>query len=193
MKPKEQGAMYSTSEIRNGLKIELQGQPFEVLDFQHSKSGRGGAFIKTKLKNLMNGSVLEHTFRSGEKIAKPDLETKEMQYLYRDGEELVFMDMSSYEQLHVPAENLGQKANFLVEGQEVKALTFQEQLIDLSLPASVVLNVAETEPGLKGDTVSGATKSAVLENGLSVSVPLFVENRDKVKVDTRTGEYLGRV
>ncbi|MFP4391978.1 MAG: elongation factor P [Desulfohalobiaceae bacterium] len=185
--------MYSTSEIRNGLKIELQGQPFEVLDFQHSKSGRGGAFIKTKLKNLMNGSVLEHTFRSGEKIAKPDLETKEMQYLYRDGEELVFMDMSSYEQLHVPAENLGQKANFLVEGQEVKALTFQEQLIDLSLPASVVLNVAETEPGLKGDTVSGATKSAVLENGLSVSVPLFVENRDKVKVDTRTGEYLGRV
>lgn len=185
--------MYSTSEIRNGLKIELQGQPFEVLDFQHSKSGRGGAFIKTKLKNLMNGSVLEHTFRSGEKIAKPDLETKEMQYLYRDGEELVFMDMSSYEQLHVPAENLGQKANFLVEGQEVKALTFQEQLIDLSLPASVVLDVAETEPGLKGDTVSGATKSAVLENGLSVSVPLFVENGDKVKVDTRTGEYLGRV
>ncbi|MFP4630349.1 MAG: elongation factor P [Desulfohalobiaceae bacterium] len=185
--------MYSTSDIRNGMKIELQGQPYEVLDFQHSKSGRGGAFIKTKLKNLINGSVLEHTFRSGEKIAKPDLETREMQYLYRDGEELVFMDMSSYEQLQVPADNLGQKAKFLVEGQEVKALTFQEQVIDLSLPASVVLEVADTEPGLKGDTVSGATKSAVLENGLSLSVPLFVENGNKVKVDTRTSEYLGRV
>ncbi|MFP4213766.1 MAG: elongation factor P [Desulfohalobiaceae bacterium] len=185
--------MYSTSDIRNGMKIELQGQPYEVLDFQHSKSGRGGAFIKTKLKNLINGSVLEHTFRSGEKIAKPDLETREMQYLYRDGEELVFMDMSSYEQLQVPADNLGPKAKFLVEGQEVKALTFQEQVIDLSLPASVVLEVADTEPGLKGDTVSGATKSAVLENGLSLSVPLFVENGNKVKVDTRTSEYLGRV
>ncbi|MGM0423714.1 MAG: elongation factor P [Thermodesulfobacteriota bacterium] len=185
--------MYSTSDIRNGLKIEMQGQPFEVLDFQHSKSGRGGAFIKTKLKNLMNGSVLEHTFRSGEKIAKPDLETRQMQYLYQDGDELVFMDMTNYEQVQVPAENLGQKGKFLVEGQEVKALTYQEQIIDLSLPASVVLQVTETEPGLKGDTVSGASKSAVLENGLNVSVPLFVENGDKVKVDTRTSEYLGRV
>ncbi|MFO8032156.1 MAG: elongation factor P [Desulfohalobiaceae bacterium] len=184
--------MYSTSDIRNGLKIEMQGQPFEVLDFQHSKSGRGGAFIKTKLKNLMNGSVLEHTFRSGEKIAKPDLETRQMQYLYQDGDELVFMDMTNYEQVQVPAENLGQKGKFLVEGQEVKALTYQEQIIDLSLPASVVLQVTETEPGLKGDTVSGASKSAVLENGLNVSVPLFVENGDKVKVDTRTSEYLGR-
>jgi elongation factor P len=185
--------MYSTSDIRNGLKIELDGQPFEVLDFQHSKSGRGGAFIKTKLKNLMNGSVLEHTFRSGEKITKPDLETRQMQYLYKDGEVLVFMDMTNYEQVHAPAENLGQKGKFLVEGQEVKALTYQEQIIDLSLPASVVLQVTDTEPGVKGDTVSGASKSAVLENGLNVSVPLFVENGDKVKVDTRSSEYLGRV
>ncbi len=185
--------MYSTSDIRNGLKIELQGQPFEVLDFLHSKTGRGGAHIRTKLKNLLNGSVLEHTFRSGEKIAKPDLETKEMQYLYRSGDELVFMDMSNYEQVHVPEQNLGQKGKFLFEAQEVKVLTYQGQVIDLNLPAAVVLGVTETEPGLKGDTVSGATKIAELENGLSINVPLFVNNRDKVKVDTRTGQYLGRV
>ncbi len=185
--------MYSTSDIRNGLKIELQGQPFEVIDFLHSKSGRGGAHIRTKLKNLINGSILEHTFRSGEKIAKPDLETKEMQYLYQEGQDLVFMDMTSYEQVYVPAQSLRQKSKFLYDGQEVKTLTFQGQIIDLILPASVVLEVADTEPGLKGDTVSGATKSAVLENGLSISVPLFVNIGDKVKVDTRTSEYLGRV
>jgi len=184
--------MYSTSDIRNGLKIEVDGEPFEVIDFLHSKSGRGGAHIRTKLRNLLNGSVMDHTFRSGEKIAKPDIESKEMQFIYKDGDVLMFMDMTSYEQVPVPEGNLSGKAGFLTEGQEVKAVTYRGQVIDVSLPASVILEVTETEPGVKGDTVSGATKPAILESGLTVSVPLFIETGDKIKVDTRSNEYLGR-
>lgn len=184
--------MYSTSDIKNGLKIEMDGQPFEVLEFLHSKSGRGGAHIKTKLKNLINGSVLDHTFRSGEKITKPDLEAKDMQYLYKESEKYVFMDMTTYEQIFVDQSSIGTKGSFLKEGWEIKVLTFKDQVIDLQLPAAVIMEVAVTDPGLKGDTVSGATKPATLENGLSVNVPLFIDQGDQVKVDTRTGEYLGR-
>jgi elongation factor P len=184
--------MYSTSDIKNGLKIELDGQPFEVLDFLHSKSGRGGAHIKTKLKNLINGAVLEHTFRSGEKIGKPDLEIKDMQFLYKDGEHYVFMDLNSYEQVNVEKDSLGNKGNFLTEGQEVKVVIYQGRMIDLNLAASVVMEVVDTEPGVKGDTVSGATKPAKLESGLSISVPLFIDIGDRIKVDTRTNVYLGR-
>ncbi|MCF8040272.1 MAG: elongation factor P [Desulfohalobiaceae bacterium] len=184
--------MYSTSDIKNGLKIEMDGQPFEVLEFLHSKSGRGGAHIKTKLKNLINGSVLDHTFRSGEKIAKPDLEAKDMQYLYRESDKFVFMDMTTYEQVFVDQSALGSKGAFLQEGQEIKVLTFKEQVIDVQLPAAVIMEVAETEPGVKGDTVSGTTKPAKMENGLSVNVPLFIDQGERIKVDTRSGEYLGR-
>lgn len=184
--------MYSTSDIRNGLKIELDGQPYEVLEFLHSKSGRGGAHIKTKLRNLLNGSVLERTFRSGEKFGKPDLEAKDMQYLYKEDEAFVFMDMTSYEQVFVDQAALGDKGNYLLEGQENKVLTYQDEVIDIQLPAAVVMDVVETDPGLKGDTVSGATKPAKTENGLSVNVPLFIDTGDRIKVDTRTGEYLGR-
>lgn len=184
--------MYSTSDIRNGLKIELNGQPFEIVDFLHAKYGRGGAHIRTKLKNLITGAVIEHTFRSGEKIARPDLETKELQFLYKEGDQLIFMDLGSYEQIYVNEGSLGGKGSFLSEGQEVKGLTYQGQVIDLGLSASVVLEVVDTEPGLKGDTVSGATKPATLETGLTIQVPLFINTGDKVKVDTRTNEYLGR-
>ena len=184
--------MLSTSDIKNGLKIELEGEPYEVLDFLHSKSGRGGAFVKTKLKSLLNGSVLEHAFRSGEKFNKPDLESKEMQYIYQEGNALVFMDMENYEQYFVPMENLGGKEDFLKEGEQVKAVIYKEQVVDINLAASVVLQVIETEPGVKGNTVSGATKPAKLESGVTISVPLFIEQRDKIKVDTRTREYIGR-
>lgn len=184
--------MYNTSDIRNGLKIELNGAPYEVLDFLHSKSGRGGAHVWTKLRNLLNGSVMENTFRSGEKIAKPDIETKEMQYIYKEGQFLVFMDLTTYEQIEIPEENLSGKGGFLIEGMEIKSVLYKGQVIDIILPPSVILEVKETEPGVKGDTVSGATKPAQLESGLTISVPLFIEVGDKIKVDTRTGEYLGR-
>lgn len=184
--------MYNTSDIRNGLKIELNGAPYEVLDFLHSKSGRGGAHVWTKLRNLLNGSVMENTFRSGEKIAKPDIETKEMQYIYKEGQFLVFMDLTTYEQIEIPEENLSGKGGFLIEGMEIKSVLYKGQVIDLILPPSVILVVKDTEPGVKGDTVSGATKPAQLESGLTISVPLFIEVGDKIKVDTRTGQYLGR-
>lgn len=184
--------MFSTSDFKNGLKIELDGQPFEILDFQHSKVGRGGAHVRTKLRNILSGTVMEHTFRSGEKVAKPDLEAKDMQYIYRDGDAFVFMDLTTYDQIHVQDKALGNKGSFLTDGQEIKVLTYQGEVIDLQLPASVLMEVVETEPGVKGDTVSGATKQATLESGLVVNVPLFVEAGEKVKVDTRSGEYLGR-
>ncbi len=184
--------MYNTSDIRKGLKIELNGEPYEIIDFLHQKYGRGGAHIWTKLKNLLNGSVQEYTFRSGEKIDKPDLVTKEVQYLYREGDELVFMDLETYEQMYVSAEALDKKAFFLKEGETNKVLIYNGQIIDINLPAAVVLEVVDTEPGIKGDTVSGANKPATLEGGLVVNVPLFINTGDRIKVDTRTFEYLGR-
>jgi len=184
--------MYSTSDIRNGLKIEMDGYPYEVLQFEHSKVGRGGAHIKTKLRNLMTGGVMDHTFRSGEKINKPDLMAKDMQFLYRDSDYFVFMDMESYEQVEVDVDTLKDKGGYLTDGQEVKVLTYNGKVIDLQLPASTVMRVADTEPGIKGDTVSGASKPATLESGIGINVPLFIEPGDMVKVDTRSGDYLGR-
>lgn len=184
--------MLSTTDFRRGLKIEMDGVPYEIVDFLHVKPGKGGAFIRTKLKNMINGRVVENTFRSGEKMIKPDLESKEMQYLYRESEEFVFMDMVSYEQLHVGMAQLGEKAGYLKDGMELKMLLYKGQPLDIDLPAAVTLEVTDTEPGVKGDTVSGASKSAVVETGISVNVPLFVNIGDKIKVDTRTGAYIGR-
>ncbi|MFU2208941.1 elongation factor P [Solidesulfovibrio sp. C21] len=184
--------MLSTTDFRRGLKIEMDGVPYEIVDFLHVKPGKGGAFIRTKLKNMINGRVVENTFRSGEKMIKPDLESKDMQYLYHDGEEFVFMDMESYEQLHVGNDHLGEKGGYLKDGMELKMLLYKGQPLDIDLPASVTLEVTDTEPGVKGDTVSGASKPAALETGISVNVPLFVNTGDKIKVDTRTGEYIGR-
>lgn len=184
--------MLSTTDFRRGLKIEMDGVPYEIVDFLHVKPGKGGAFIRTKLKNMINGRVVENTFRSGEKMVKPDLESKDMQYLYRESEEFVFMDMESYEQMHVGLTLLGEKGGYLKDGMELKMLLYKGQPLDIDLPASVVLEVTETEPGVKGDTVSGASKPAVVESGITVSVPLFVNIGDRIKVDTRTGAYIGR-
>ncbi len=184
--------MLSTTDFRRGLKIEMDGVPYEIVDFLHVKPGKGGAFIRTKLKNMLNGRVVENTFRSGEKMVKPDLESKEMQYLYRESEDFVFMDLETYEQLHVPGSSLGEKGGYLKDGMELKMLLYKGQAIDADLPASVVLAVTDTEPGVKGDTVSGASKPAVVETGISVNVPLFINIGDKIKVDTRSGDYIGR-
>jgi len=184
--------MLSTTDFRRGLKIEMDGVPYEIVDFLHVKPGKGGAFIRTKLKNMINGRVVENTFRSGEKMVKPDLESKEMQYLYREAEDFVFMDMESYEQMHAGAAQLGEKGGYLKDGMELKMLLYKGQPLDIDLPASVVLEVSETEPGVKGDTVSGATKPAQLETGITVNVPLFINIGDKIKVDTRSGDYIGR-
>ena len=184
--------MLSTTDFRRGLKIEIDGTPYEIVDFLHVKPGKGGAFVRTKLRNLLTGRIIDQTFRSGEKVGKPDLETREMQYLYHDGSGYVFMDMTTYEQLTVSDETLKEKGGFLKDGQEVKVLVYNGQPIDMDLPVAVILEVTETEPGLKGDTVSGATKPATLETGLVINVPLFINTGDKIKVDTRTKEYLGR-
>jgi len=184
--------MLSTTDFRRGLKIEMDGVPYEIVDFLHVKPGKGGAFIRTKLKNMINGRVVENTFRSGEKMVKPDLESKDMQYLYREAEDFVFMDMESYEQMHAGAAQLGEKGGYLKDGMELKMLLYKGQPLDIDLPASVVLQVSETEPGVKGDTVSGATKPAQLETGITVNVPLFINIGDKIKVDTRSGDYIGR-
>ena len=185
--------MLSTTDFRRGLKIELDGTPYEIVEFQHVKPGKGGAFVRSKLRNMLNGRVVENTFRAGEKMEKPDMETREVQYLYKDGDGFAFMDMTSYEQFHVQEEQMGGKGGYLLDGMELKMLMYRGKALDVDLPASVVLTVTHTEPGMKGDTVSGATKPATVETGLTLNVPLFVSQGEKIKVDTRTGEYLGRV
>ena len=184
--------MYSTTDFRKGLKIEIDGTPFEIIDFQHFKPGKGGAMVRTKLRNILNGRVLDNTFRSGEKVDKPNLETRDMQFLYHEGTDLVFMDMTTYEQLHMPEEVTDGKSAFLKDGQECRVQLYNEKPIDIDIPVSLVLEVVETEPGAKGDTVSNVTKPAKLETGVVIQVPIFVNIGDRVKVDTRSKGYLGR-
>jgi len=183
--------MYSTSDFRNGLKILMDNVPYEITYFQHVKPGKGGAFVRTKLRNLTNQSVVEKTFRAGEKVGKPDISEVNMQYLYSDGS-YHFMNLESYEQLAVEEKAVGDAKNFLQENMEVRVLLYNGEVLTLSLPASVELVISKCDPGLKGDTVSGATKPATLETGAVIQVPLFVNEGDKVKVDTRSGEYLER-
>ena len=184
--------MYSTTDFRKGLKIEIDGTPFEIIEFQHFKPGKGGAMVRTKLRNILNGRVLDNTFRSGEKVDRPNLESRDMQFLYHEGEQLVFMDMTTYDQMHMDAEATDGKANYLKDGQEYRVLLYNEKPLDIEIPASLVLEVTETEPGAKGDTVSNVTKPATLETGVVIQVPIFVNIGDRVKVDTRTNGYLGR-
>lgn len=184
--------MFSTTDFRKGLKIEVEGTPYEIVDFQHFKPGKGGAMVRTKLRNILTGRMQDITFRSGEKVGKPDLETREMQFLYRESSDLIFMDLSSYEQLQMAQDVVGIKATYLKESQIVQVLLYQGAPLDIELPVSLVLEVTETEPGVKGDTVSNVTKAAILETGAQVQVPLFVNIGDKVKIDTRSNEYLGR-
>lgn len=184
--------MLSTTDFKRGLKIEMEGTPYEIIEFQHVKPGKGGAFVRTKLRNILNGRVVENTFRSGEKVDKPDLETRVMQYLYREGENYVFMDLTTYDQMSVTAAQTGGKGGYLKDGQEAKVLLYRGNALDVELPATVVLIVTETEPGVKGDTVSNTTKSAALNTGITVNVPLFINTGDAIKVDTRSGAYISR-
>lgn len=184
--------MYSTAEFRRGLRIEWEGKPFLIVEFQHVKPGKGGAFVRTKLKNLINGRVIDQTFRSGEKVGRPDLEEKEMQYLYREGDKLIFMDNASYDQVEMTRDQVGDQAQFLQENINVKVLYYRQQPLAVELPTFVELLVAATEPGLKGDTASGGSKPATLETGAVIQVPLFIAEGDKLRIDTRTGDYIER-
>lgn len=186
--------MLDTTDFRNGLKIELDGVPYTIVEFQHVKPGKGGAFVRTKLKNILNGSVLEHTFRSGEKVGKPEIEEKRMQYLYTDGESYNFMDNKSYEQISIPAETIGTAIiNFMKENEEVTALFYRGEAINVELPLFVELKIVETDPGIRGDTAQGGSKPAKLETGGVVNVPLFINEGDIIRIDTRTSIYLERV
>lgn len=185
--------MYSTAEFKKGLKIELDGTPYIIVDFQHVKPGKGGAFVRTKLKNLINGRVVEQTFRSGEKVDKPDLLEREMQYLYREGDRYCMMDNENYEQIMLTEEQVGEARLYLVENLNLNILFFNQAPLTVELPNFVELEVAQTEPGVKGDTAAGGTKPATLESGATVQVPLFINEGDRLKVDTRTGGYIERV
>jgi len=185
--------MYSTPDFRKGLKIELNGEPFVIVDFLHVKPGKGGAFVRTTLKSLITGNVLDKTFRSGEKVDKPDLEEKSMQYLYESDGEYHFMDTETYEQLFITEDQLAESTNYLQENVEVDVLFHNGKPIGVELPIFVGLKVTSTEPGVKGDTAGGATKPATLETGMTVQVPLFINEGEVLKIDTRTGKYMERV
>jgi elongation factor P len=183
----------STADFRKGLKIELEGEPYIITDFLHVKPGKGGAFVRTKLKSLVTGNVIDRTFRSGEKVQTPDLEEKTMQYLYHEGDTYHFMDSNTYEQFTLAGKLLGTDSNFLQENVEVMILFHNGQPIGVELPLFVELTIVQTEPGVKGDTASGGTKPATVETRAVILVPLFLNEGDVIKVDTRTGEYIERV
>lgn len=185
-------ATVSMSDIRNGMTLNLPEGLFKIIDFQHVKPGKGGAFVRTKLKNVRNGAVVDRTYRSDEKLEQAIIEKREMQFLYMDGDEYVFMDNTTYDQSNLSAVVLGEAVSFLKEQDNAIIQTFGDEVVGVDLPASVVLVVTETEPGVAGDTVSNARKPATLETGHVLQVPLFVNQGDKIKVDTRSGDYITR-
>ncbi|MHB1709898.1 MAG: elongation factor P [Acidimicrobiales bacterium] len=182
----------STNDLRNGMTLNVAEGLFAVVEFQHVKPGKGGAFVRTKLKNVRTGAVIERTYRADEKLEQAIIDKREMQFLYRDSADYVFMDTVTYEQLQVTTANLGDAANYLKEGDDAVLQFFGTEIVGVDLPAAVELAVTETEPGVQGDRVSGARKPATVETGLVVQVPLFVNAGEKIKVDTRSGEYLTR-
>jgi len=182
----------TTNDIKNGMTLNLPEGLFQIVGFQHVKPGKGGAFVRTTLKNVRSGAVVDRTFRAGEKVDQAVIDKREMQFLYRDGSDFVFMDNESYEQLHVAPSALGDSANYVVEGSTVQLAMYDGEIVGVELPAAVELVVSETEPGIQGDRVSGARKPATLQTGLVVQVPLFVNTGDRLKVDTRTGDYITR-
>jgi elongation factor P len=183
----------TTNDIKNGSVLNLDGQLWSVVEFQHVKPGKGGAFVRTKIKNVLSGKVVDRTFNAGTKIDFATVDRRDFQYLYRDGDGFVFMDTTDYDQITVPAATVGDAANFMLENQNVTIATHEGEPLYVEMPASVVLEVTYTEPGLQGDRSSAGTKPATLETGYEIQVPLFLETGTKVKVDTRTGDYLGRV
>jgi elongation factor P len=182
----------STNDLKNGMALDLPEGLVNVVEFQHVKPGKGGAFVRTKLKNVRTGAVIDRTFRADEKVVLAMIDKREMQFLYREGADYVFMDNESYDQLHVPPESMGDAVNFLKEGDTAVLPMYKDEIVGVELPAAVELTVTDTEPGMQGDRVSGARKDATLETGLVVQVPLFVNIGDRVKVDTRSSDYLSR-
>ena len=182
----------TTNDLKRGMTLDLPEGLFQVVDFQHVKPGKGPAFVRTTLRNVRSGNQLDRTFRADERVEQALVDKNEMQFLYRDGDDYVFMDNSSYEQIHVGSTALGDAANYVVDGTTVQLQFYKTEIIGTELPAAVELTVAATEPGIQGDRVSGARKPATLETGLVVQVPLFVNQGERIKVDTRTGEYLTR-
>ncbi|HEY3346939.1 MAG TPA: elongation factor P [Nitrospirota bacterium] len=185
--------MISTAEFKNGAKIEIEGEPFIIVEFQHVKPGKGGAFVRTKLKSLKSGNIMDRTYRSGEKLDTPNLEEKTMQYLYATGEEYHFMDTESYEQIALSAAQLGDSVKWLKENMNLQMLYHNGNPINIEVPMFLELKVVQTDPGVRGDTASGGKKPATLETGAIVMVPLYLEEGEVIKVDTRTNEYLERV
>ena len=184
--------MYDTSDIRKGLKIMLDGSPYSIVEFQFVKPGKGAAFTRTKMKNLLTGAVLERNLRSGDKLEPADVETKKMQYLYADADSYIFMDTTTYDQVSIPKTTVGDSAAFMPETINVDVLFFNARAVDVSLPNFIEQPVVEADPGHRGDTATGASKPATLESGAVVNVPLFINEGESIKVDTRTGQYLER-
>jgi len=183
----------STAEFKKGLRIVFDGQPYAIVDFQHVKPGKGGAFVRTKLKHVVSGKTVDRTYNAGAKIEIENVDRRDFTYLYNDGDSFVFMDVADYDQLTVPATVVGEAKNFMLENQQVQIALNNGNPLYIELPASVVLEITYTEPGLQGDRSSAGTKPATVETGYEIQVPLFLETGTKVKVDTRTGDYLGRV
>lgn len=185
--------MATTADIKNGIVMIIDGQLWQVIEFQHVKPGKGGAFVRTKLKNIVSGKTVDRTFNAGSKIETATVDRRDYQYLYRDGESFVFMDQSDFDQLTVSETVVGDAAKYMLEQQEVQIAMYQGEPLYLEMPASVELEITYTEPGLQGDRSNAGTKPATLETGAEIQVPLFVNQGTRVKVDTRTGDYLGRV
>lgn len=184
--------MIDTSEFRSGLRIMFKDTPYEIIEFQHIKPGKGQAFVRTRLKNIEIGNVLEHNFRAGEKVEEADIEEKNMQFLYKEADDFHFMDLDNYEQVIIPAKRVKEAANYLKEQLEVTILFYKNQAISIILPFFVSLKVIKAEPGTRGDTVTSGSKPVTLETGAVISVPLFINEGDIITIDTRTGEYIGR-
>ena len=185
--------MATTNDLKNGTVLKIDGQLWTVIEFQHVKPGKGGAFVRTKLKNVLSGKVVDRTFNAGLKVETANVDKRDMQYLYKDGTDFVFMDTDNYDQIHISEVTVGDVANFLLENQNAMVATNEGVPLYVELPTSVVLQITYTEPGLQGDRSTGGTKPATLETGAQIAVPLFLETGTRVKVDTRDGSYLGRV
>ncbi len=185
--------MATTNDLKNGLVLNLDGQLWSVVEFQHVKPGKGGAFVRTKLKNVLSGKVVDKTFNAGTRVETATVDKRDMQYLYKEGEDYVFMDMSTYDQIHVPISTVGSGASYLLENQDTVVALHEGTPLYVELPASVELTISYTEPGMQGDRSTGGTKPATLETGAEIAVPLFIVTGEKIKVDTRDGSYLGRV
>jgi elongation factor P len=185
--------MYENADFKKGLRIMVEGSPYQIIDFQHVKPGKGNQFTRTKMRNLLTGQLLERTFKSGERFEVPNVENKEMQFLYKDDSGFNFMNPTNYEQILLNTNEVGDAKNYLTENMEVVVLFYNERPVSVDVPKAVNLKVAHTEPGIKGDRVQGATKPATLETGLVVHVPLHINQGDTLRVDTSTGDYVGRV